>query len=87
MQTEKWEKRMQKIGGLALTVRAKGQRRRVETKMMKTIEYGWHYNGSGRVAREGVAEMGRPLHLGDLMLGFEKTDQNFIFTGLSITLL
>jgi hypothetical protein len=40
MQTEKWEKRMQKIGGLALTVRAKGQRRRVETKMMKTIEYG-----------------------------------------------
>jgi hypothetical protein len=32
------------------------------------------YNGSGRVAREGVAEMGWPLHLGDLMLRFEKTD-------------
>lgn len=30
------------------------------------------YKGSGRVAREGVAEMGWPLHLGGLTLRFGK---------------
>jgi hypothetical protein len=85
IRTEKWEKRMRRIGGSVLTVHAKGRRQRAEMKTMKTIEYeGRQYNGGGRLAWEGVAEMGSLLHLGDLILGFEKTDQNFSFTCLSI---
>jgi hypothetical protein len=85
MRKEKWEKRMQKIGGLVLTVRARGQRRRVEMKMMKTIEYGCD------IIMAVGALQGKALRKWDghyiwaTMLGFEKKQiRAFSSLGLSI---
>ena len=72
--------RTRKTGGLVLTVRAKGQRRRVEMKMMKTIEYGCD------IIMAASALQGKALRKWDghsiwaMMVGFTKTDQNFFFT-------